>query len=198
MTTRTDDTARHAEPDEPDKPASPTDLSKRSWKYVLRKTVREFGEDQCTDKAAALTYYAVLALFPMRLSFAGVEVVLVVAGLGLGTIYPISTTSVQNAVPMHQLGTVTGVLNFFRSLGSAILVAVMGAVFLATASARVTGTSIQAVILEGGGKGIDFGPIFGAVFWTATISSAIGLVFMILMKELPLRSHSHPPAVEAG
>jgi EmrB/QacA subfamily drug resistance transporter len=141
---------------------------------------------------------AVLALFPMQLSFAGVEVVLVVAGLGLGTIYPISTTAVQNAVPPHQLGTTTGVLNFFRSLGSAILVAVMGAVFLATASARVTGTSIQAVILEGGGKGIDFGPIFGAVFWTATISSAIGLVFMILMKELPLRSHSHPPAVEAG
>jgi MFS family permease len=140
---------------------------------------------------------AVLALFPMQLSFIGVEVVLVVAGLGLGTIYPISTTAVQNAVPPHQLGTTTGVLNFFRSLGSAILVAVMGAVFLATASARVAGTSVQAVILEGGGEGIDFGPIFGAVFWTATISAAIGLVFMILMKELPLRSHT-APAVEAG
>jgi membrane protein len=31
---------------------------------VLRKTVREFGTDQCTDLAAALTYYAVLSLFP--------------------------------------------------------------------------------------------------------------------------------------
>jgi membrane protein len=31
---------------------------------VLRKTAREFGRDQCTDLAAALTYYAVLALFP--------------------------------------------------------------------------------------------------------------------------------------
>ena len=63
--------------------------------------------------------------------------------------------------------------------------------------ARVTGTSIQAVILQGGGKDIDFGPIFGAVFWTATISSAIGLIFMIFMKELPLRSHA-APAVEPG
>lgn len=45
-------------------PDSPTDLSKRSWLYVGRKTVREFSKDQCTDLAAALTYYAVLALFP--------------------------------------------------------------------------------------------------------------------------------------
>lgn len=43
---------------------SPTDLSKPSWMFVLRKTAYEFSDDQCTDLAAALTYYAVLALFP--------------------------------------------------------------------------------------------------------------------------------------
>lgn len=48
-------------------PDSPEDLTKRSWIYVLRKTAREFGADQCTDLAAALTYYAVLALFPALL-----------------------------------------------------------------------------------------------------------------------------------
>ncbi len=47
---------------------SPTDLSKRSWGYVLRKTVREFSGDQCTDLAAALTYYAVLAVFPAAIA----------------------------------------------------------------------------------------------------------------------------------
>jgi membrane protein len=47
-----------------DKPESPTDLTKPSWSYVARKTLREFSDDQCTDLAAALTYYAVLALFP--------------------------------------------------------------------------------------------------------------------------------------
>ncbi|MFI2708495.1 YihY/virulence factor BrkB family protein, partial [Nocardioides sp. CER28] len=35
-----------------------------SWLYVARKTMREFGKDECTDLAAALTYYSVLALFP--------------------------------------------------------------------------------------------------------------------------------------
>ncbi|MET1059576.1 MAG: YihY/virulence factor BrkB family protein [Nocardioides sp.] len=51
-------------PDDERGPDSPTDLKKRSWIYVLRKTVREFSKDQCTDLAAALTYYAVLAIFP--------------------------------------------------------------------------------------------------------------------------------------
>ncbi|MCJ1709955.1 YihY/virulence factor BrkB family protein [Clavibacter michiganensis subsp. phaseoli] len=53
-------------PDEEDarKPDSPTEIEKPSWKYVLRKTMREFGSDQCTDIAASLTYYAVLSLFP--------------------------------------------------------------------------------------------------------------------------------------
>ena len=50
------------------KPESPTKLTKPSWKYIARKTLREFGDDQCTDLAAALTYYAVLALFPALLA----------------------------------------------------------------------------------------------------------------------------------
>ncbi|MFW2514270.1 YihY/virulence factor BrkB family protein [Demequina sp. SO4-13] len=54
----------HEAPDEKHDPDSPTDLTKRSWTYVLRKTVREFGKDQCTDIAAALTFFAVLAMFP--------------------------------------------------------------------------------------------------------------------------------------
>lgn len=52
------------DPEASGKPDSPDDLHKRSWKYVLRKTIREFSSDQCTDIAASLTYYAVLSLFP--------------------------------------------------------------------------------------------------------------------------------------
>ncbi len=55
-------------PDDPRKPDSPDDITKRSWSYVLKKTVREFSADQCTDLAAALTYYAVLAVFPALLA----------------------------------------------------------------------------------------------------------------------------------
>ena len=63
------DTAHSAGDATPDpeasrKPDSPTDLHPRSWKYVVQKTIREFSSDQCTDIAAALTYYAVLSVFP--------------------------------------------------------------------------------------------------------------------------------------
>jgi membrane protein len=56
--------ARMPEPDDPRKPDDPTDLHKRSWGGVLKRTVLEFKDDDCTDWAAALTYYGVLAMFP--------------------------------------------------------------------------------------------------------------------------------------
>jgi membrane protein len=45
-------------------PQGPTELPKRSWWAVLKRTVREFGQDNITDWAAALTYYSVLSIFP--------------------------------------------------------------------------------------------------------------------------------------
>ncbi|WP_225803291.1 YihY/virulence factor BrkB family protein [Streptomyces sp. NK15101] len=44
-----------------------SDLPKQSWKAVLRGTLKEFKDDELTDRAAALTYYGVLALFPALL-----------------------------------------------------------------------------------------------------------------------------------
>jgi membrane protein len=45
-------------------PDEPTDLGRRGWWAALKRTVREFKEDNLTDWAAALTYYGVLAIFP--------------------------------------------------------------------------------------------------------------------------------------
>ncbi|GAA1693021.1 ribonuclease [Mycolicibacterium murale] len=61
------DDAQRPEPDDPRKPDSPADLTTPSWRYVLKQTIGEFSRDQCTDLAAALTYYAVLSLFPALL-----------------------------------------------------------------------------------------------------------------------------------
>ncbi|AWB95111.1 ribonuclease BN [Agromyces badenianii] len=55
-------------PDDDRKPDSPREVTKRSWMYVLRKSFREFIDDQCPDRAASLTYYGVLALFPSLLA----------------------------------------------------------------------------------------------------------------------------------
>jgi membrane protein len=45
-------------------PRKPTDLGARSWWSVLKRTVSEFRADNLTDWAAALTYYAILSIFP--------------------------------------------------------------------------------------------------------------------------------------
>lgn len=45
-------------------PEGPTDLSRRSWWAVLKRTVGEFRDDNVLDWAAALTYYSVLSIFP--------------------------------------------------------------------------------------------------------------------------------------
>jgi membrane protein len=51
-------------PDDPRKPPTPARVEKRSWLYVLRRSVREFSSDQCIDSAGALTYFGILSLFP--------------------------------------------------------------------------------------------------------------------------------------
>ncbi|MEU5275328.1 YihY/virulence factor BrkB family protein [Streptomyces asoensis] len=48
-------------------PDGPGKLPKRSWAAVLKGTLREFKDDELTDRAAALTYYGVLSLFPALL-----------------------------------------------------------------------------------------------------------------------------------
>jgi membrane protein len=70
MTEQTEtEAAREREPEQP------TDVPKPAWGGVLKRTFREFSDDNLTDLAAALTYYGVLAIFPM--------IIVVVSVLGL-------------------------------------------------------------------------------------------------------------------
>jgi membrane protein len=55
-------------PEDDRKPDSVTEVSKPAWKYIVKRTLHEFSRDKCTTLAAALTYYAVLAMFPALLA----------------------------------------------------------------------------------------------------------------------------------
>src|SRR3954467_15784292 len=48
-------------------PDNPAQLSKGTWMDTLKRTLREFRQDDLTLLAAALTYYGVLSLFPALL-----------------------------------------------------------------------------------------------------------------------------------
>ena len=60
-------------------PGDPTDLTKPSWWATVKRTVREFKEDNLTDWAAALTYYAVLSLFPALIALISIASLVVPA-----------------------------------------------------------------------------------------------------------------------
>ena len=69
-------------------PKGPTELSGRSWWGVLRRTVREFNQDDLSDWAAALTYRAMMSIFP--------TLVVLIAVLGL--LGPSATQAVTNTI----------------------------------------------------------------------------------------------------
>jgi membrane protein len=60
------ETAPH--PDASFKPSSPTQIVPPGWRYTGKAAFAEFQRDQCTDLAAALTYYSVLSVFPAILA----------------------------------------------------------------------------------------------------------------------------------
>lgn len=114
------------DPNDARKPDSPRELDKPNWKYILKKTLREFNKDQCPDLAAALTYYAVLSLFPAILAL--------VSLIGLfGD--PQKTTDallqvIKGFVPAETVGTVGGVVEDLANAPAAGFTLVIG---LATA-----------------------------------------------------------------
>ena len=68
----------------------------------------------------------------------GFLVVLALFALGLGTTFPVSVVSLQNSVARAQIGTVTGAMNFFRSLMSSFTVAAFTAILLMALGADIS------------------------------------------------------------
>jgi EmrB/QacA subfamily drug resistance transporter len=118
-------------------------------------------------------------------------IVLSIANIGIGTVYPVCTVSVQNAVAPHEVGIAMGAMNFFRSLGSALTVAAMGAIVLAGLG-RAPERGMHGV--DGGASaaaanfaGADLAGTFGWVFFSAAVFLAIGWLSLLIMEERPLR-----------
>jgi membrane protein len=103
-------------------PDKPTDLNKRSWLGTLKRTVKEFRDDNLTDWAAALTYYAVLSLFP--------AIIALISILGLvvdpATITRVITDVVSSLGPKSATDTFKGPIEQIASNRSG---AVLGLIF---------------------------------------------------------------------
>jgi hypothetical protein len=148
----------------------------------------------------AIASIAALAVWP-AMPLQGVMVALTLIGFGVGTVYPVMTVSIQNAVPGHQVGTATGAMNFFRALASALAVAIMGAIlFAGLGAAPEHGSGVELLVERAGTAGVDILGMFRWIFIAADAFLALSLIAILRMEERPLRgpaAKTAPASTEA-
>lgn len=74
--------------------------------------------------------FVATGLLAAQTSVIVLEILLTLVGMTMGMVFPVTTVQVQNGVDHRHLGVATGMLTFLRSLGSALGVAVLGAIAL--------------------------------------------------------------------
>jgi len=168
------------DPDDEAKPDSPRDLSRRSWGYVLRKTWREFGDDHCTDLAAGLTYYAVLALFP-----AAIAVISLVGVFGQGKDSVTKITEIlQPLVSSSTLNTIQPALENIASsqrAGLGLVIGLVGALWSASGYVGAFGRAMNAVYeIDEGRPFWKLRPVMLVITLLAVVMVAVVLVMLIV------------------
>ncbi|MEU7038704.1 YihY/virulence factor BrkB family protein [Streptomyces sp. NPDC046237] len=104
-------------------------MPKQSWKAVLRGTLKEFKDDELTDRAAALTYYGILAIFPALLALVSVlgiagesatrQVLDNIQKLAPGPARDVITDAVQQLQGNSGLGSIAAVVGLILAIWSA-------------------------------------------------------------------------------
>lgn len=130
---------------------------------------------------------------------------LLVFGMGMGCIFPVVTTAVQNAVPRPQLGTATAAGVMFRQIGGSLAVAVFGALFSARLAAGL-GTGAEALSAERIGPQslaalppelqAKVGEVIAnavlPIYWIVLVLAIGGFVAALMLKEIPLANRMVP------
>jgi EmrB/QacA subfamily drug resistance transporter len=138
---------------------------------------------------SALTACVLMVATPLPLW--SLLALLSVFAVGLGTPFPVSVVSIQNAVARAQIGTVTGAMNFFRALMSSFMVAAFTAVLL-----MALGTDISIGGEHHGAvhaiPAADMVTAFRYVFAAAAVLMAVPALCLTLMEERPLAGPAKP------
>jgi EmrB/QacA subfamily drug resistance transporter len=156
--------------------------SGRSMMYLRRYKVSAIvGAIIAIASITALVIWPAMPLY-------GVIIALTLIGYGAGTVYPVATVSIQNAVPETQVGTATGAMNFFRALASTLAVAIIGAILMTGLGATPErGSGVELMVENAGAAGVDMAAVFRYVFVATDIFVALALVAILMMEERPLR-----------
>jgi EmrB/QacA subfamily drug resistance transporter len=127
-------------------------------------------------------------------------------GLGVGMAMQNLVLAVQNTVDVRSIGAASSVVTFFRSMGGAAGVSVLGSIAANRVSTQVADglRAMGAPAPSGGGsESLDlallpapvrdlvrgvYGDVIGDVFVFAAVISAVAVLAVLFIKEVPLRS----------
>jgi len=161
-----------------------------------------------------------LSRLGLTTSFGVASLYMVVVGLGVGLVMQVLVVAVQNSVSYSQLGTATSTATFFRTIGGAFGVSVLGAVFNNRVISEVAKTHLPKSVLRSLVSGSNIivnpvkidhlppavrGPLIAAfnhalqtVFVVAVPFAVLAFALGWLLKEIPLRTTAFTPTTPDG
>jgi EmrB/QacA subfamily drug resistance transporter len=137
----------------------------------------------------AIAAMATLAALAPGLAFWQAEALVFALGLGAGPLFPTATVCVQNAVDRRDLGVATATLAFLRTFGSALGVAVMGAVIIGFGVVTDAGVPANHGVVDPV-LAARAGTAFSLMFGLQGLAMAVSLACFLMMEERPLRGGS--------
>ncbi len=110
-------------PDSDHKPRHPPQLEPASWKYALKRTIKEFGTDGGFDLAAMLTFFSVLSLAPALLAV--FSIITLVLASNANTVISLADDLVRKYVPTEYQGLVVNLVGTLISTASGGVIALI-------------------------------------------------------------------------
>lgn len=176
-----DQQAARFEAHQDDMPDAPTDLGKTDWKATLKRTMSEFTSDKCTDLAAALTYYAVLSLFPALIA---VTSLLPLLGGGKDTTRRFIEVFEGMGVGGETLTTIESYINSMQTVSGAgigLVVGLLGALWAASNYVNAFSRAMNAIYEVEEGR-----PIWKLRPWMLLLTVVIVILVLVVIAALVL------------
>ena len=155
-------------------------LPRRSPVFLLRRTLREFSDDQGTDLAAALTYYAVLALFPALIALLSILGLVGQAGAAVTDIEDALRPLVSSSL-LEQVHSVLTGLTTTPGAGIALAAGLLGALWAASGYVGAFARMMNRVYeVEEGRPAWKLRPVQLLITAVTTLLCAVGLVILVV------------------
>jgi EmrB/QacA subfamily drug resistance transporter len=118
---------------------------------------------------------------------------MLIAGLGVGPSFSVTTVALQNAVPLRRIGVATSNLTFFRQIGGSVGLAIAGSIFASTFAtqlpSQLAGAGVPAAVVSQFAQGSG----------SATNSlTGVGNVSSQLAQQLPAQARPLIPRITSG